>query len=215
MDDGLLKRLKDEIEGDLHPVRPIGGFWRRIAPVAGLWLLLAVAVLTVLGLRVDHQELGPLGTWLFPAIQLLAVAAVAAFLHQSTIPGSLPPQNATSGVVAAALVTHLFAVFGTQHIHFSSPPHPIAAAIVCFCFVLALGIPLLVAFVWLVRSGLFARAGQLGLLAGLGAGLAAEALWRLHCPYTSWHHIVFSHTLGALVIAGAGLLYLVRYRTRG
>ncbi len=214
MHDRLLERLREEISDELRPVRPLGPFRRRILPLAGLWFLVAVAVLSVFGLRVDHQQLGVLGTWVFPAIQLLAVLGVAAYLHQSTIPGSLPPQRAFPGVVAAALLTHLFAVAGTRHLHLNSPPDPIRAALVCFFFVLLLGLPLLVGFIWLVRSGLFSRPARIGLLAGLAGGLGAEAAWRLHCPYTSWEHILSSHTLGALVIAGAGVVYLVWHERR-
>ncbi|MFZ0428443.1 MAG: NrsF family protein [Acidobacteriota bacterium] len=208
MEDRLLERLKEDIAGDLRPVRPLRPFWRRVLPVAGLWLLLALAVLSVFGLRADHEALGPLGTWLVPALQGLAVAALAVYLYRSIFPGSLPPQGALTGAILAALVTHIFAVAWTEHLHFNSPAdHPLRAGLVCFSFVLLLGLPLLGGFVWLVRAGLFARPIRIGLLAGLAGGLAAEAAWRLHCPYTNWQHIVFSHTLGALVITALGVLY--------
>lgn len=209
MDDRLLERLREGIADELRPVRPLGPFRRRILPIAGLWLLLAVAVLSVFGLRVDHQQLGVLGTWMFPAIQGLAILGVAVYLYHSAIPGSLPPQGVFPGVVAAALLTHLFAVAGTQHLHLNTPPDPLHAALVCFFFVLLLGLPLLAGFIWLVHSGLFSRPARIGLLAGLSGGLGAETAWRLHCPYTSWEHIISSHTLGALVIAAAGLAYLM------
>jgi hypothetical protein len=209
MGEKLLERLKEEIADELRPVRPLGPFRRRILPLAGLWLLLAFAVLSVFGLRIDHQQLGSLGTWVLPAIQGLAVLGVAIYLYWSTIPGSLPPQRAFPGVVAVALLIHLFAVAGTQHLHLNAPTDPLRAALVCFVFVLLLGLPLLAAFVWLVHSGLFAWPARIGLLAGLSGGLAAETAWRLHCPYTNWEHILASHTLGALVIAGAGLVYFV------
>jgi hypothetical protein len=214
MHDRLLERLREEMGEELRPVRPLRPFGSRILPVAGLWLLLAVAVLSVFGLRVDHQQLGILGTWVFPAIQGLAVLGAAAYLYQSTIPGSLPSQRVLPGVVAATLLTHLFAVAGTRHLHLSSPPDPLRAALVCFFFVLLLGLPLVAGFIWLVHSGLFSRPARIGLLAGLAGGLAAETAWRLHCPYTNWQHILSSHTLGALVIAGAGVIYLVLYERR-
>ena len=212
MEDRLLARLRDEIGEDLQPVRPVAPFWRWISPVAGLWLLLAVAVLAAFGLRGDHQELGDLGTWFFPAVQILAVLGVALYLYQSSMPGSLPPQSALPGVVAGSLLTHLILVAATQHLHLNSPPDFLRAALVCFGFVLLLGAPLLAGFIWLVHSGLFARPAQIGLLAGVSGGLAAEAAWRLHCPYTNWQHILFSHTLGALVIAAVGLVWFHRSR---
>lgn len=216
MNDRLLERLKEEISGDIRPVRPLGSFRRRILPVAGLWLLLAVAVLAVLGLRIDHEALGVVGTWVVPAVQGLAVTGLAVYLYQSTIPGSLPPQSVFPGIVAAVLGTHLFAVAVTQHLHLNAPADdPVRAALVCLFFVLLLGIPLLAGFVWLVHSGLVSRPGRIGLLAGMAGGIGAETAWRLHCPYTNWQHILSSHTLGALIIAAVGLVYFLSIGRKG
>ena len=41
----------------------------------------------------------------------------------------------------------------------------------------------------------------LGLVCGVGCGLSGEAIWRMHCHYNSWGHILSSH-FGAIIAAG-------------
>jgi len=57
----------------------------------------------------------------------------------------------------------------------------------------------------LVRAGLPFRARTTGLLLGLGNGLAVEAVWRLHCPFSSWGHILLFHGGAVVVLMAAGM----------
>ena len=76
----------------------------------------------------------------------------------------------------------------------------------CIVFIGLISIPPAFLLFCQARRGLTAEPEIPALLAALGSGLAAEAAWRLHCPFSSWAHLLSSHTGGILLVTGVGLL---------
>jgi hypothetical protein len=56
----------------------------------------------------------------------------------------------------------------------------------------------------LARQGLPLKPVMVGILCGLGTGLAGEAVWRMHCSITAFHHVLAAHTGAVLAMAVAG-----------
>ena len=71
----------------------------------------------------------------------------------------------------------------------------------------AIGAAVAVAIGFALR-GLAPKPRRVGLLAGAGAGLLADALWRLICPYTDPLHAT-SHS--AAIVAAIAVGFLISY----
>jgi hypothetical protein len=70
----------------------------------------------------------------------------------------------------------------------------------CLSAIFGLGLLPLISGMAFARKGLPLRARTTGLLLGLSSGLAVESLWRLHCPFSAWGHVVSFHG-GAIVLS--------------
>jgi hypothetical protein len=69
-----------------------------------------------------------------------------------------------------------------------------------------LGLPALALAGWLIRRGLTCRPVVAGAFAGLGAGLLADASWRLYCEVSDPQHVLTAHAAGIIVLASLGAL---------
>jgi hypothetical protein len=84
------------------------------------------------------------------------------------------------------------------------PGAALRMTITCFAITLGLGLIPLILILNISRKGLPMKPKVLGFLCGLGSGLAAESVWRLHCPFNSWTHILASHSTAVLATALLG-----------
>lgn len=214
----LLARLKSRIGPELTPVRPLAApGWQALWLLVS-WLLLGAGVLLALGLRPDVDLLGG---WRSAGLSLTEMA-LGFWLVRLSLRSSIP---ALSGSLSAAVAS--VAIAGCLHLLVSGvtlgrsdllPPHgeELRDGFRCFASIVALGLaPLLLGGVLLVR-GLLTRPVLAFALTGLASGLAAEATWRLHCPYSAWDHVLPSHS-GALVLmmlVASSVALLVRHGAR-
>ena len=65
---------------------------------------------------------------------------------------------------------------------------------------------------WIAQRGFTARTGRLGLMVGVGAAFAADAVWRLFCSISDPSHVFTSHTLAIALTALVGLVLATRWR---
>ena len=84
----------------------------------------------------------------------------------------------------------------------------------CTGAISVLGAPLLMAGFVLAARGYLTRPVFAGVLLAVAAVVAAESVWRLHCPYTSPVHLVLAHWLPYIVLAPAGGYLLARWARR-
>ena len=68
------------------------------------------------------------------------------------------------------------------------------------------GIPILVLVAWLVSRAMPCQPLLAGFLTGTGAGIAAEASWRMICPNSAPGHVLLGHTGGILILGLTGFL---------
>ena len=85
---------------------------------------------------------------------------------------------------------------------------------VCFIITVILGLVPLALFLLLSSKGLTSRPKILGLVCGLGCGLSGEAVWRVHCPFNSWDHILVSHSGAIVAVAILGAVIYKKIRPR-
>jgi hypothetical protein len=199
----LQKKIRDQIQHDMEPVRALAPIWRRVSPLLLIWLMLTGLVLVLLGLRSDSDLLGPWITWGLPVVQLLAAYLIVAFALRLTIPGSSVSASFLAFLAALGIAAHL----AISEIMFRLSPSRVESnreldlALICFFVTVVLGLIPSLYVVFLSRQGLVSRPLFLGLVCGIGCGLSGEAIWRLHCPYNSWEHILSAH-MGAMLATG-------------
>ncbi len=200
--------LQARLAADLRPVRPfVPGRWMAFflalfAPFAGLMLW------RVFGWRPDQGDLGGFGVWGLSALELAAALVLLPRVLREAVPGRSSSPTLLALAAAAAMAIHAAVILATFA---RSQVHPAAGSEwttgrFCFAVEVALAVPCVLFALWLGRRGLTARPLRLGLLGGLGAGLAADALWRLVCPYSAPAHAFGSHSLGIAAAAGLGLI---------
>lgn len=203
IEDTLHKKIRDQIQQDIRPVRALAPIWKRAMPLILIWLALIGLVVVLAGLRIDSDLLGPWIVWGFPVVQLLAAYVMVALALRLTIPGSSVSASFLAFVALLGIAIHL----GISGIVFGlSPTHvemnrEIDVTIFCFVTTLVLSLIPSLFVIFISRQGLTSRPLILGLVCGVGCGLSGEAIWRMHCHYNSWGHILSSH-FGAIIAAG-------------
>ena len=219
-EDKVYSEIKDQIQHDMDPVRVLAPIRKRVLPLLLIWPILTGLVLIVFGLRSDAELLGPWITWGLPVVQLLAAYTIVALALRLTIPGSSVSPFFLAFLALAGIALH----FGISELVFRLSPIRVEAGremsviLVCFPVTLVLGLIPALFVILLSRQGMVSRPLFLGLVCGLGCGLSGEAIWRIHCPYNSWDHILKAHS-GAILAAGLigfliGFLFLRRRRRK-
>jgi hypothetical protein len=203
-DDGVPSALRDRVFADLRPVRPLADPWKRALVLAPLGLALLGLVHLRYGTRGD---LGGLLLWGLSLLQIaVGVGLVVAALRE-VIPDralSIPVQIVlfAAGFALALGVTYLaWHASGTV-----APPqmrYPYWKG--CFRGTIEVGLPALLLILLLAARGMMWRPSLVGGLAGLAAGLIADAAWRTFCNVAEPTHVLSAHFAGivALVVIGA------------
>ncbi len=176
--------------------------------------LAALALWNAFGWRPDRVTLGAPWLWGLSALELAAAFALLAAALREAVPArgsSLALLASAAAGVAALHVAVLLATFAKSGAE-PAPGQEWAAGRFCFSFEVALGVPCVLFALWLGRRGLTSRPRRLGFLAGAGAGLAADAIWRLVCPYTEPAHAFGAHSGGIVAVAVAGLALAAGWR---
>jgi hypothetical protein len=204
----LPERLRAEIGPAPARVRPLARPWIRSLALLPLAVLLLVAVPRIWSLRWDAPRLGPWRLWAGSGVQILLGLAVIAAALQESIPGRLV---APRGLLARACLGLGFMVALTAATFISSPtrvPSRLEGPYFEMCATrsFALGLLALGAVGLLLRKGLVARPATAGGLGGLGAGLLADASWRLFCEVSDPVHVLTAHAGAILAVALTGAL---------
>lgn len=207
-EDAVLKKIKSQIQGDLEPVHALPPVWKRVLLLFPIWIVLIALVLAVFGLRPDYDVVGPWLLWSLLLVQFLAAYLIIAFGVRSTIPGSAVPVPLLIIFTFIGLATHLIL---TETVFRLSPTlveseREFLVSCVCFSITLFLGLIPLALFLLLSSKGLTSHPALLGLVCGLGSGLSGEAVWRMHCPYNSWDHILTAHSGAIVAVAILGCI---------
>jgi hypothetical protein len=208
-EDRLLKLLKKDLAGSFEPVKPLPVPWKRALWIFPLSLLLMGITLTTFHLRPDYVAFGPMTFWGICFVQIVASYLILIISLEACIPGSArdPGFFIGAGLLGLAIQALL-----SWFIYRISPNLPAPArawhlGAACILGVCVLGVLALLSGFFLARAGLPIRARAAGVLFGLAGGLAAEASWRVHCPITSWKHILLFHDGAIIAMAACGIIF--------
>lgn len=200
------RRLRQIIAADIGPVKPLPPPSSRVLWALPIAALLMAASVVYFGLRSDSSSLGWGLTWASSAFQLALGIALLGMVLREAVPGMRLPHSVIFGVGSFALIL-LLAVYVVSWLRSPmDPPGSFAAQWACLRGEFLLGVPLLFTITYLAARALPARPSTVGLIAGLGSGIIADASWRLVCPLSAPLHFLTAHLGGILALGSAGFL---------
>lgn len=201
----LPDRLRLAIGDRLESVTPLQPPWRRLLVVLPV-MLAAMAMPFAYNQLRDTGELGMMLAWVPVAIQVLLALALLIFALREGIPGW---HVSSTKIFAFVLIAYVLQIAVNLLIFVRAPMSSggtVTMWMGCFRAESLIGLPALVLIAWLVARTLPQRPLVAGFLTGTGAGFAAEASWRMLCPYSDAAHVLMGHTGGILVLGLTGFL---------
>jgi len=198
--------LRAAIARDLQPVKPLAAPWTRALVVAPVAVTLLFASMLLFGLRRDAPTLGPWLTWTASTAQmLLGLALIVAALREA-VPGTTLSRRALGALFGTAAIALLSITFMTWTVS----PTTIAPGIVRYVWSVCVAggvlsaLPVLAVSGWLAARAFPLRPRIAGAVYGLGAGLIADAGWRLFCHFSEPSHVLGAHALAVGLTAVIG-----------
>ena len=205
----LPENLRRAISSDLAPVTPLPPVWLRTlyAVAVGAAGLAAVVLVFKLSVRPDIDQLPMWLGWGCTALQLVVGVLLLGMALREAVPGSGVPAGAVALAVCTGVLMQIL-VGVTTWMHSPGAPfiegRGLAIGVGCATHDLALGLPALVATLWLVFRALPLRPSVSGLLGGTGAAVTADAINHIVCPMSDLRHVLVWHTgvIFALMLMG-------------
>jgi hypothetical protein len=204
----LPEELRARIAADLRPVRPMLRPWQRVLVCLPAVLLACAAAPVLLGVRGDVGQMGPWLAWGGSFVQLaLAIVLVLAAFREA-VPAEGVARDVAGALIAAGAAAAIALAFVTAIVSPEPRARPETFGDWFFCWrgALMVGAPMLLLLLVLAGRGLLVRPWLGGALAGLAAGSAVDAGWRLYCSYSSPVHVLTSHGGAVLALAIAGTI---------
>jgi hypothetical protein len=201
---GVPQALRRALEADHRRVRPLPPPSRRMLWVALCAAALLVAVPLAAGLRPNAARLGLLLLWGGTAVQLASGLALVVLALREAIPGAGLGRGAAAAALAGGIAVQVLISLAGAAIAHTIPAAPFFGGAKCMGLEEAIGAPALLVAAVLIARAYAVRPAWAGLLGGAGAGLIADGVWRLVCPYEDVAHLLVWHTGAVLLLAAAG-----------
>jgi hypothetical protein len=201
--------LRSKIAADLTPVRPLASPLQRTLAVVPFAVLLLIAAPFVFNFR-DLTSLGFTWSWGASIVQMIAGLAVIALTLQQAVPGREWSARALAAAIVAVLVLFTLvtlASWAASPVDLGRRWWTIGA--ICALSSATSALPVVVLAVALVVRAYPLRPLATGAMAGFGAGVIADAGWRLFCHYSEPAHVFAAHFGGVLLASAMGAI-LVR-----
>jgi hypothetical protein len=201
--------LRARLAADYAPVRPLAPPIVRLLWMAPLAGLLLIAAPWWFDLRVDAGRLGAAGSWGASLLQIaFGLAMVGAGLREA-----VPGRQWSLAAVAAWFTLPLALVVAVTCSTWSISPTRLgrewwAIGSLCFGGSAASALPAIVLGSRLASRAFPTRPAVTGALVGCGAGLMADAGWRLFCHFSEPAHVLSSHAAGVLLAALLGMAWV-------
>jgi hypothetical protein len=198
--------LRARIARDLKPVTPLGSASVRSLTLLPFATAALVGVPYVFGLRSDIGHLGPSLSWGLSCFELLVGWALVAMALRESIPGRGLPTRWVAAAIGGGLFVVVLATLATDIASPTTAPpvFRVPYALICFRRAVAVGLPAVLVAAALAARGLPLKPAAVGALYGLGAGLFADAGWRLFCDVSAPSHVLLAHGGAVLVLVGTG-----------
>jgi hypothetical protein len=198
--DLLPDALREAVGDELQPVRPLSPAWQRTLVVATLATTVAVIAIGTVAFRFDLGQIPMWLSWGCSALELLVGIFIVGLALREAVPGSAIPTGALWTAVSTGLVLQIVVGLATW---MHSPGMQagdgfLAHGIGCMTHDAARVLPIFAVTAWLVFRALPLRAPVAGLLGGVGAAMAGDAITHLLCPMSDMRHVLVWHT-GAIL----------------
>jgi len=202
VDPALLERISQSIGSSLRPVRPLPPSWVLVAALVAVWVAVALAVGTLLGLRGIHNMSAIEIAAIFPVLGCLVWLAAAVSAGEMTPGSRLPVAPLVLPAAACVTVTLVFALLFHEYRVERFVPQGVA----CLTAGLLTAIPAAVAGWLILRRGFAVDSLAAGFAQGTLAGLAGLGMLELHCPNFEAPHVMVWHTAVVAFSGAAGAL---------
>jgi hypothetical protein len=194
--------LRARLAADYQPVRVLRSPWLRALWCAPLAALALLAAPTFFDVR-PAANLGWLGLWgLSIAQSLIGLAVVGAALRES-----VPGRDWSRAAIVLWLVMPIVAIVGVTMLSWDASPVVLRAQWwlvggLCFSGSAATALPVVALAGILAARAYPTRPLVAGSLLGFGAGLMADAGWRIFCHFSEPSHVLSAH-LAAVIVSPA------------
>lgn len=205
--------LRALIEADYKAVRPLLPPFVRALSVAPFAILALIAAPVFFNLRSDADRLGLAIMWGASLFQtVLGFIVIIAALRES-VPGRAWSSAALAAWIIAPLMLLIAVTLGTWQV--SQIPLQRGwwlVGLVCVSGSAATALPMVALANVLAARAYPTRPAIAGLLLGIGAGLVADAGWRLFCHFSEPSHVLAAHLGGVTLVALAGVALALTLR---
>lgn len=199
--------LRARLAADYRPVRALRSPWTRALAIVPLAIIVLTGAQFAFNVRPDSPNLGWIGVWGLSIFQsLIGILVVGAALRES-----VPGRHWSGAAIALWLAIPIAAIVGVTLVSWNASPVMLRGAWwivagVCFAGSAATAMPV-VAFAGILAARAYpTRPAVAGLLFGLGAGLMADAGWRIFCHFSEPSHVLSAHLAAVVMAAIVGTL---------
>ena len=193
------------------PVRPLRPPFERALLLVILAVGLGSVGLIFTQLRSDLASVSWAVTYSPAVLELLAGGLAFLLAMRWSVPGLGGARSRSELLLGAGMALSLIAALAAPH--FVVPGHPALCVgagadkgLPCLGWQSMLGIPVLLAALWLIFRGVSVASTLAGALAGLGAGLVTDGAIHLHCGALDPAHTVPWHFGGVAFLTALGAL---------
>jgi hypothetical protein len=203
--------LRARLAADYQPVRALRSPWMRALWVLPLGVLALVAAPIAFDVRPDGSRLGWLGVWGFSLMQsAIGFAVVAAALRES-----IPGRGWSRGAIVLWLAMPFVIIGAVTMFSWQFSPVMLRRGFwvvggMCFAGSAATALPVVALTSILAARAYPTRPALAGAMLGLGAGLMADAGWRIFCHFSEPAHVLSAHLAAVVMSAAIGSLVSIR-----
>ena len=204
-------RLRARLAADYQPVSSLRSPWTRALAILPLAMVALLAAPIAFDVRADAPQLGWLGVWgLSIAQSLIGLLVVGAALREA-----IPGRDWSRTAIVLWLAIPIAAVLAVTLVSWETSPVLLRGgwwlvAGVCFAGSAATALPVVALASILAARAYPTRPVVAGALLGLGAGLIADAGWRIFCHFSEPSHVLSAHLAAVIVSTMLGALVAVR-----
>ena len=212
----LPDNLRARLAADFGPVRALRSPWTRALSIVPLAIVALIAAPVAFDVR-PGADLGWLGVWgLSIAQSLIGLAVIGAALRES-----VPGRDWSGAAIALWLAIPIVAIVGVTMLSWEASPVFLRrqwwlVGGICFAGSAATALPVVALASILASRAYPTRPLVAGSLLGLGAGLMADAGWRIFCHFSEPSHVLSAHLAAVVMSTLIGAMAATRLsRLRG
>ena len=205
--------LRARLAADYRPVRALPSPWARALWILPFALVALVAAPVAFTVRPGAASLGWIGVWGFSIAQtLLGVLVVGAALRES-----IPGRDWSRTAIGLWIALPLLAVVALTLYSWETSPVTLLRGFwmvggLCFAGSAATALPVVALASILAARAYPTRPAVAGAMLGLGAGLMADAGWRIFCHFSEPAHVLSAHLAAVIMSTIIGAIAVRAYR---